>query len=217
MESTIEQRYAIKFCVRLGKNATETFSMLQDAFKDNCLSYSQVKKWHKASPRPKKARMSKSRTKTMLVAFFDARGIVHSEFVPPGQTVNAAYYLEVLKRLKRKVTSKRSAIKDDWKLHHDNAPSHTAFLVTNYLARIHLGVVPQPPYSPDLSPPDFFLFPRLKRALKGKRWDSIEDIQENVVAALKDIPKEAYEDAFRAWKTRLQKCIDAGGAYFEDY
>ncbi|XP_011883996.1 PREDICTED: putative uncharacterized protein FLJ37770 [Vollenhovia emeryi] len=48
MESTIEQRYAIKFCVRLGKNATETFSMLQDAFKDNCLSYSQVKKWHKA-------------------------------------------------------------------------------------------------------------------------------------------------------------------------
>ena len=129
----------------------------------------------------------------------------------------AAYYLEVLKRLKRKVASKRSAIKDDRKLHHDNASSHTANLVTDYLARVRLSVVPQPPYSPDLSPSDFFLFPRLKRALKGKHWDSIQDIQQNVGAALKDIPKEVYEDAFRAWKTRLQKCIDAGGAYFEDY
>ncbi|XP_053667320.1 protein GVQW3-like [Anopheles marshallii] len=48
MESTIEQRYAIKFCFRLGKNTSETFAMLQEAFKDECLSYSQVKKWYKA-------------------------------------------------------------------------------------------------------------------------------------------------------------------------
>ncbi|GFV19720.1 protein GVQW3 [Trichonephila clavipes] len=40
--------YAIKFCVRLGKNATETFQMLQEAFKDDCISRSQSGKWHKA-------------------------------------------------------------------------------------------------------------------------------------------------------------------------
>ncbi|XP_033222809.1 protein GVQW3-like [Belonocnema kinseyi] len=42
MEGSIEQRYAIKFCVRLGKNATETYGM------DDCISRSQSGRWHKA-------------------------------------------------------------------------------------------------------------------------------------------------------------------------
>ncbi|KAA0188761.1 hypothetical protein HAZT_HAZT001753 [Hyalella azteca] len=48
MERSLEQRYAIKFCVRLERNATETFQMLQEAFKDDCISKSQSGKWHKA-------------------------------------------------------------------------------------------------------------------------------------------------------------------------
>ena len=49
-----------------------------------------------ASPRPKKARMSKSKIKMMLITFFDQRGLVHHEFVPEGQTVNQYIYKEVL-------------------------------------------------------------------------------------------------------------------------
>ncbi|UYV60257.1 hypothetical protein LAZ67_1000570 [Cordylochernes scorpioides] len=109
--------------------------------------------WHtKSSPRPKKARMSKSRIKTMIIVFFDIRGIVHCEFVPQGQTVNSAFYLEVLRRLKRRITRVRTDIKDTVKLHHDNATSHTAFIITNFLARSNTPVIPHPPYSPDLAP-----------------------------------------------------------------
>ena len=50
----------------------------------------------KISPRPKKARMSRSRVKTMIIAFFENHGIVHKEFVPPGHTVNHAFYKDVL-------------------------------------------------------------------------------------------------------------------------
>lgn len=349
MQSSLEQRYAIKFCVRLGKNATETFQMLQEAFKEDCISRSQSGRWHKAfkegreeiadeprsgrpttartdenvnrvcevlrsdrrlsiqyiadtlnmstfavhkivtenlqmrkicaklvpkvlteeqkelrisrcqelldliqnepdflncvvtgdeswmfeydpeskrqssewhtksSPRHKKARMSKSRIKTMLIVFFDVRGIVHFEFVPQGETVNSAFYLEVLKRLKRRVARVRADIKDAIKLHHDNAPSHTAFIVANYLVRSNTPVVPQPPYSPDLAPCDFFLFPRLKRELKGKHWESVENIHKHVTRILKDIPVEEFQHAFQAWQTRLRKCIDAGGEYFEEF
>ena len=96
----------------------------------------QSSEWHtNSSPKPKKACMSKSRIKTMLIVFFDVRGIVHFEFVPQGQTVNAACYLEVLRRLKRRVARVRPDIKDIFKLHHDNALSHTAFDVTNYLTQ----------------------------------------------------------------------------------
>ena len=64
----------------------------------------QSKEWHtSASPRPKKVRKSKSKIKSMLICFFDSEGIVHSEFVPQGHTVNQFYYREVLERLRKRV------------------------------------------------------------------------------------------------------------------
>ena len=58
----------------------------------------QSREWHTAnSSHPKKARMSKSKIKSMLICFFDSQGIVHKEFVPPGQTVNQTFYREALK------------------------------------------------------------------------------------------------------------------------
>jgi len=58
------------------------------------------------SPKPKKARQVQSNVKIMLISFFYANGIVHKEFVPPGQTVNQQFYLEVLKRLRDSVQKK---------------------------------------------------------------------------------------------------------------
>ena len=52
----------------------------------------QSEEWHMKSSRPKKACMSRSRVKTMIIVFFDSHGIVHNEFVPPGKTVNHAFY-----------------------------------------------------------------------------------------------------------------------------
>ena len=71
----------------------------------------QSEEWHtKSSPRPKKARMSRSRVKTMIIVFFDSRGIVHKEFVPPEQTVNCAFYKDVLERLLKRVQQVRRDI-----------------------------------------------------------------------------------------------------------
>ncbi|KAG5330275.1 SETMR methyltransferase, partial [Acromyrmex charruanus] len=50
-------------------------------------------------------------------------------------------------------------------LHHDNAPAHTSLLVREFLAKNNTLMMPQPPYSPDLAPCDFFLFPKLKRPM----------------------------------------------------
>jgi len=58
------------------------------------------------SPRPKKARMSLSQGKTMLVGFFDHKGIVHYEFIAQGQTANQQCYLEVLTRLRESLCRK---------------------------------------------------------------------------------------------------------------
>jgi hypothetical protein len=60
-------------------------------------------------------------------------------------------------------------------LHHDNTPSHTSILTQQCLAKWLSS--PTTPYSPDLAPCDFFLFPKMKFKLKGRRFDTIEEIQ----------------------------------------
>jgi len=62
-------------------------------------------------------------------------------------------------------------------LHHDNAPCHTAVSINKCLAEKSIPVAPQSPYSPDLSPCDFFLFPRLKNNLKGRHFGTLDNIQ----------------------------------------
>ncbi|XP_050522590.1 protein GVQW3-like [Daktulosphaira vitifoliae] len=167
------------------------------------------------TPRPKKARMSKSRVKTMIITFFDSRGIVHKEFVPLGQTVNQHFYREVLERLRKRVLRVRPDIANTWILHHDNAPCHTALSVLQYLTSKGITVLPQPPYSPDMSPCDFFLFPRMKLEVKGTHFESIEAIQAAVTRVLMDIPVEAFQKCYDAWKMRWARCIAAQGDYFE--
>ena len=170
-----------------------------------------------ASPRPKKARMQKSKLKTMLICFFDQEGIVHREFVPPGMTVNADFYCDVLRRLRENVRRKRPQKWQNQKLiiHHDNAPAHRSFKVSQFLAKNSMTVVPHPPYSPDLAPCDFFLFPKLKLRMKGRRFDTIEEIQEESQRVLDTIPKRDFQGCFQAGQKRWDRCIRAKREYFE--
>ncbi|KAJ8958599.1 hypothetical protein NQ318_016320 [Aromia moschata] len=232
MQRSLEQRMAIKFCVKLEKSAAETIPMLKKAFDVDCLSDSSdddVKRvrdllntdrrlsvrlisetlditktivheivleslgirkvcaklvpkvltddqkarrvetcqelldtcednpaflddvitgveswvfeydpeWHTSnSLRHKKAWMSRSKIKTMLIVFFYCRGLVHHEFVPQGTTVTGKFYVEVLKT--------------------------------------------------------FFLFPRLKTPMKGQHFGSVKNIQKACTDTLKAIPENDY-------------------------
>ena len=147
--------------------------------------------------------------------FFDSEGIVHTEFVPQGHTVNQFYYREILKRLRKRVVRLRPSITDNWMLHHHNAPCHTATSVIECLAKKGIPVVPQPSYSPDLSPCDFILFPKLKFHLKGRHFGTVENIEKAVTDQLKAIPVSDYQRCYEEWKQRLRRCVASQGNYFE--
>ena len=143
----------------------------------------QSSQWIGQGSRPKKARMSWSYIK---VVFLDWKGIVHHEFVPRGQTVNKQLYQEVLARLRDAVRRKRPEL---WEtqtlmLQHDNSPAH---------AKHQTSVLPHPPYSPDLAPANFFLFAKLKTTLKGRRFHTIEEFQENAIRELRAITESAFQ------------------------
>jgi len=158
--------HQILFQVR--ENSYRMLWNFEDSFSGTKTQSSQWK--NPGSPRPNKARQVRSNIKSMLIFFFDQNGIVHKEFVPPGQTVNVAFYVEVLKRLRENVRKKRPNQwrNNTWLLHHDNAPAHAALLTRRFLTDNIMTVVPHPPYSPDLAPSDFFLFPKLKMKLRGE-------------------------------------------------
>ena len=78
-----------------------------------------------------KARKVPSKIKTMLITFLDSKGIIHREFVPTGQTITRAYYLEVLKRLMARIRRIRPEYHDPktWSLLHDNALTRVEILL----------------------------------------------------------------------------------------
>ena len=157
-----------------------------------------------------------SKVKVMLIVFFDMGGIVHYEYVPQGQTVNQQFYLQVLNRLRLAVSRKRpqKLAAEAWVLHHDNAPAHTAHSTQVFLAS---HGIQQPPYSPDMAPCDFWLFPQLKRVLKGTRFEDIDTIKQNATSTLNTITKDSLIKCFQQWRDRWKQCVSSQGEYFENY
>jgi hypothetical protein len=103
----------------------------------------------------------------------------------------------------------------EWQLHHDNALSRTPVLTQKFLTKYQTAVIPHPPYSPDLAPCDFFLFPKIKLKLKGCGFDTIEDIQAELQLVLDTLTEKDFQEAFQKWRRRWDQCLHEGGNYYE--
>jgi hypothetical protein len=86
---------------------------------------------------------------------------------------------------------------------------------SSFLAEKEITLMPQPSYSPDLAPCDFWLFPKLKTGLQSRRFATADDIKENAEAGLRAIKKDDFKECFKAWEDRWIKCVCAEGRYFE--
>ena len=84
-------------------------------------------------------------------------------------------------------------------------------LVTDYLTKMGIKTVPQPPYSLDLAPCDIWLYPKLT----GCHYETIEEIKEAVTKIIETLTQEDFDGAFQKLLERYNKCIAARGDYFE--
>jgi len=131
----------------------------------------------------------------------DYNGIVHHEFLPEGQTINKKYYLGVMRRLREAVRQKRKDLwaNNSWILHHDNAPSHSAIIIREFLTKNEMNIIQQPSNSSDIAPCDFFLFDRVKKLLRGTRFNSRKEVMEKSKMALMAIPTIEFQKCFESW------------------
>ena len=125
---------------------------------------------------------------------------------------DSTYKNSVLKKVKEFYNKKRpNKGRSGVHLLHDNASSHKCEVVKSFLASEKVNVLNHPgwhpPYSPDLCPCDFFLFPRLKKMLSENKYTSRSSLGSVIYQCLQQIPKEDYLSVFCDWVKRLQKCV----------
>lgn len=165
-------------------------------------------------PKPTKVIRSRSVGKRMIACFFGKSGHVATIPLVERKSINAEWYTTIcLPKVVEEVrkTNRRRRIL----LHQDNASSHTARMTTAYLKEKNVELVDHPPYSPDLSPCDYFLFPKIKTKLRGQRFQTPDEAVEAYKNLVSEMPVSEWHKCFETWFARMKKCVDANGEYFE--
>jgi histone-lysine N-methyltransferase SETMAR len=151
----------------------------------------------------------------MITIVWGPSGFKVIDMLPKGTKFNSNYYIthiltplcEILKSTEEKNPFR------NYVLHADNAKPHVGKLVIEFCESCKLRRAPQPPYSPDIAPSDFFLFGYTKDKLKGLTFASENDLFEEIKNILSKISIDTLHSVFHEWLRRLQKVIDSGGDY----
>ncbi|CAK1592554.1 unnamed protein product [Parnassius mnemosyne] len=99
--------------------------------------------------------------------------------------------------------------------HQDNAPAHKVAVAMAAIQETGFELLEHPPYSSDLAPSDFYLFPRLKERLRGKKFEDDSKVMAAVEAFWESQDKEFFSKGILGLEKRWTKCIDLLGDYVE--
>ena len=148
----------------------------------------------------------------MLRGVGGVRKSIHQSWLAKGLGLGLLCW-GVLREFRKRFRRKRPVLfkSGQWHFHQDNAPVHNSILVTDYLTKMVIKTVPQPPYSPDLAPCVFWLFAKLR----GCRYETIEEMKEAVTKVIDTLTQEDFHWALQKLFELYNKCIAAGGDYFE--
>ena len=114
----------------------------------------------------------------MASVFWDAHRVIFIDYLEKGRTNTGAYYAALLDQLLNEIRKKWPHLKKKKIIFHDdNAPCHTSHISQAKKHEMGFELLPHPPYSPDLSPSDYYLFPNLNKCLCGRRFESNEEVE----------------------------------------
>ena len=161
---------------------------------------------------PKRLKTQQSARKVMASVFCDTHGEIFIDYFEKGRTITGAYYVALLDRLVNEIRKKRPHLKKKKILFHDdNAPSHTLNIAQANKHELGFESFPHPPYSSDLAPNDYYLFPNLKIWLCGRRFKMTEKIEWETEGYFGGFDKSYYLEGIEKLKDRWTRCIELKG------
>ena len=172
--------------------------------------------WGRADqPAPEFPRRPTHAPKQMLCVWWGWYGVYHWELLPPRTGVNANLYCTQLDRVRTALTARRQP-RGQTLFHQDNAPPHRAQRTTAHIENL-LGwrPVPQPPYSPDIAPSDYYLFRALKHFLRDKEFQNAAQVTNSVQEFFgTKMGTNFYRKGIAKWPEKWRKTVDCNGGYF---
>lgn len=141
-------------------------------------------------------------------------GVVLHENIPPGETITAALYSDILDRVAEAMRVNRPHRRPKEVLFlHDNARPHTAKRTKRKLLELGWELLPHPPYSPDMAPSDFHLFRSLKNHIRGVEFRTADEIMDWLEEFYRSKPASFFVKGIMKLKTQWEGVIEFDGDY----
>ena len=145
----------------------------------------------------------------MMRGVTGVRKSIHQSWLAKGLRLGLGLLCWGFKGVQEEIPPSRRSLFKSGQLHFqlDNAPVYNSIVFTDYLTKMGINTVLLPPYSPDLAPCDFWLFPKLR----GYRYETIEEMKEVVTKVIDILKQEDFHWTFQKLLERYNKCIRAAG------
>jgi histone-lysine N-methyltransferase SETMAR len=165
----------------------------------------------KDSPRPTVARKTIASPKVMMTVFFSGARFWHISVLPQKTTMTGQRFVDdILHPLQERINKEEPSLPIPVLLHYDNARCHCSKFPQNSLLCSIFLHVQAPPYSPDISPCDFYLFGYVKEKLKGRTFKDGKEVVAAVEEISKEITPETLYAVFEEWRERCEKVASTG-------
>ena len=134
------------------------------------------------------------------------------DFLDKGTTITGIYYADLVTEVRKQRRKTRNT--PLWLLQ-DNAPVHNSEVILQAIRESGFQLLHHPPYSPDVAPSDFYLFKHLKKSMRGKHFESADELKQFVEAWFSGCPKDFFSRAFDELLIRWNKLVSVNGSYIE--
>jgi histone-lysine N-methyltransferase SETMAR len=155
--------------------------------------------------------------KIMVTLFWNPSGLYVNRILNSETSFNSAYFLKYVLSETEHLSALQTAIGQKKKfIHHmDNSPIHKFSAVTERMISLRLALEPYPPYSPDLTPSDFFFFGYLKEKMLGINFGSPKELIYWIQLTCEAIPRHVLDKLFESWLRRVQDYINSQRSYIK--
>ena len=149
---------------------------------------------------------------------WNCQGIIHYDLIPDGRAVTSEIYSEQLQRVHEILRTRYPALVNRRRVlvQHDNARPHVSRRTQRQLQELGgIEVFPHPPYSPGLAPSDYHLFRSMAQFLRGRQFETIEDVERGWQEFFSSKSPGWYLRGIEGLAQRWIKVIEGDGQYFE--
>lgn len=178
----------------------------------------QSKIWAGKDMAPQKiTKKSMADKKIMVCVFFSKKAVETVTLLNKEEKANAHWFRDqcIVPLIDKWQNSHVKHSSNNLVIHFDNAPPHTSNIVNNYINdKKRVSRLDHPPYSPDLSPCDFWLFPTIKNKMKGSVYLSESEILEDFQKNLDLLGPNNFNKAYIEWIKRCKEVIRKNGDYY---